>query len=582
MKKFTLKFADPEVEAQYRESSAAAKKLQMRLGLLMPAVLYVFFGFFDPAVFGGAVGHQAQLIHIIQGTLFGLLVLISLRMDSVRFHVGMVSGSVIIAWTSHLYLSNTDVAVELAGEGYLMVIWVWLVSGLSIVQSARVMLIFLAEFVAFWPSSAIPPRFVPAHLLFFLAALLFGVIAGYLTEYYRRQSFLSEEKSKKMEAQFIQSQKMEAITTLVGGIAHDFNNTLSVITGNIYLAKQNLEQMPRTLNMLESVETAAFRSAAVIKQLLAFSRKGLIYMEPFQLVPLLDTTARLYQVSVPASTRFDYRNGVQGSLLIRGDANQLEQVLFNLLNNARDAVAGVSHPSIALHVERWRADSAFRRQHPELKGDAFARISVSDNGCGIDLKHLTHIFDPFFTTKAEGTGLGLSMVFGTIHSHGGVITVDSTPGQGSTFSIYLPEQELAVERPQAEQPPAVTEGKGGTILIADDNDNVLDMLTSLLENLGYRVLRAHDGQEAVSLYRRESSEISLVILDVVMPGMGGIGASEEIRRIDPAARLLFLTGYDPDQNTDEADLDAEEIIMKPFNVSDFSRRINELLSSANR
>jgi len=574
---YSLKFDDPEVEVSYQDSVAPARRWQMRLGLLMPAVLYVIFGFLDPLVLPGSVASQAQHIHIAQGIVFTSLVALSLRIESMNYHTGMVAGAVLVAWTSHLYLSSLGGAEELAGEAYLMIIWMWLVSGLNMVQAARVMLAFVAIFLAFRPLTDIAATFLPLYLFFLLAATLFGSIAGYLSEYYRRQGFLSEEKRRKMEEQFIQAQKMEAIGTLVGGIAHDFNNTLAVITGNIFLAKQGLKEQVSALRMLETVEKASFRSAEIIKQLLAFSRKGFVQMQDMDASSLLDTTAHLYRVSVPVSTRFTYRNLLRSSVAIHGDVNQLEQVLFNLLNNAQDAVADTSSPAIELQIDEWSADEQFRQQHPTLQTRQFVRIAVSDNGRGIDGVNLGHIFEPFFSTKTEGTGLGLSMVFGTIQTHGGVVTVESSPGQGSTFRLYLPvlKQPLAEAVSVAGEVEEAVEG--GTILIADDNENVLQVTAQLLTNLGYKVLQATDGGEAVKLYGQHSERIGLVLLDIVMPQMGGGEAAKLIRQTNPAVKIIYLTGYDPDASTISG-LNAP-IIMKPFNVTEFSHRIRLAMES---
>lgn len=581
-KKLSMTFDDAVAERIYQTVTGKERKTQMRFGLLMPSILYFIIAFIDPMVLDDSIAEIARNIHLAEGLLFFVLVLLSLKIEAMAYHVGMVAGSVIIAWSSHLYLTGNGALYQLAGEGYLMVVWVWLVSGLNIRQAATVMLVFMVELFLYQYVRPMPMDYLPLYLFLLFAAALFGIIVAYLTDYHRRKAFLSEQRHRRIESQFLHSQKMEAIGTLAGGIAHDFNNTLAAITGNIYLVKQTIEPNPKALAMLDSIEEVSFRSASIIKQLLAFSRKGLIQMRSIELSSLLDTTVQLYQVSVPVSTQFEFHNEVEGELLIHGDDNQLEQVVFNLLNNARDAVADVDKPVITLQAERWRADEHFLHHHPELQTENYARITICDNGCGISEDALANIFEPFFTTKTNGTGLGLSMAFGTIQSHGGVLTVEARPEGGTCFHIHLPELEQEHD-PQAKMEQVETsEGDGGTILVADDNDEVLAMVNLLLNRLGYRVLQAHNGSEAIELYRDHGDDISMVILDVVMPKMGGIGASREIRRMNSSARVLFMSGYDPDNSVEEGELESEAVIMKPFKVEHFSRKIADIMGEDDR
>ncbi len=579
-KKLSMTFDNAVAEQTYQAVTGKERRTQMRFGLLMPSILYGIISFIDPMVLDDSIAGLASNIHLAQGLLFLVLVLLSLKVDAMAYHVGMVAGSVIIAWSGHLYLTGNGALYELAGEGYLMVVWVWLVSGLNIRQAAVVMLVFMAEFFLYQYVRPMPLDYLPVYLYLLFAAALFGIIVAYLTDYHRRKAFLSEQRHRRIESQFIHSQKMEAIGTLAGGIAHDFNNTLAAITGNIYLVKQSIEHDPKALAMLDSIEEVSFRSASIIKQLLAFSRKGLIQMRAIELSALLETTVQLYQVSVPVSTQFEFQNGVEGELLIHGDDNQLEQVVFNLLNNARDAVTDVEMPVITLQAERWTADEEFLHHHPELQAGDYARITICDNGCGIDEDALANIFEPFFTTKTNGTGLGLSMAFGTIQSHGGVLTVEARPEGGTCFRVYLPELEREADSQVKAEQEVASEGEGGTILVADDNDEVLAVVDLLLNELGYRVLQAKNGLEAVEIYRDRGEEISMVVLDVVMPKMGGIDASKQVRSINPSARILFMTGYDPDNSAEGGALRSEAVIMKPFKVDQFSRKISEIMGDS--
>jgi signal transduction histidine kinase len=468
-KKFFMTFNDPALERAYQSLTGKERKTQMRFGLLMPSILYVIISFIDPMVLDDSIVQLASNIHLGQGLLILILVLFAFKIRSMVYHFGIVSSAVIIAWSSHLYMTGNGALHELAGEGYLMVIWLWLVSGLNVRQASVMTLVFIIEFVLYQYFNPMPLDYLPIYLYLMFAAALFGITIALLTDYHRRQAFLSEQKHRRMESQFIQSQKMEAIGTLAGGIAHDFNNTLAAITGNIYLVKQQIEHNPKTLAMLESIEEVSFRSASIIKQLLAFSRKGLIQMRSTELSTLLETTAQLYQVSVPVNMQFEFRNRVGGELLIHGDDNQLEQVVFNLLNNARDAAADVEKPVITLELDRWKADESFLAAHAEMEAGDFARISIFDNGCGISESDLANIFEPFFTTKTDGTGLGLSMAIGSIQSHGGVLTAEARPEGGTCFRIYLPELKQEADRQVQAEHEVTSEGDGDTILVVDDN-----------------------------------------------------------------------------------------------------------------
>jgi len=260
---------------------------------------------------------------------------------------------------------------------------------------------------------------------------------GETTHYIGIQQDLQEYED--LEAQFHQSQKMEAVGTLVGGIAHDFNNTLAGITGNLFLAKHELKGMPRVTERLETVEKLSFRAAGMIKQLLTFSRKARPEMAPVSLTSFLKETVKLHRISLPEN--IELHTDVAGEdLHIQGDINLLQQVMINLINNARDAVHDAQSPRIEISLTRFTADKAFKARHTQLTSEQFARITVCDNGHGIKKEDMPHLFEPFFTTKAvgKGTGLGLSMVYGAIESHNGIVTAESKDGKGACFHIYLP------------------------------------------------------------------------------------------------------------------------------------------------
>ncbi|WP_161595186.1 response regulator [Mariprofundus erugo] len=578
-----LEFSDVAMEASYLAATESSRKLQMRLALLMPALLYLIFSFLDSQVLSAAAATQARIIHVTQGVVFSLLVLFGLRLDSMRYHTGMIAGTVIVAWTDHLYLSTIGGIEALAGEAYLMIMWVWLVSGLHVAQSARVMLIFVIEFIAFWPVNEMASNFIAAHMFYMLAAMLIGSAGGYMTEYYRRQGFISEVRRQEMESQFIQSQKMEAIGTLAGGIAHNFNNTLAAMMSNIYLARLASKNNPDALKRLNSLEDLGGRSAAMIRQLLAFARKDHVVMQPFRLNDLLSAERSLAVNVIDKNIELKF-DVCRSPLTVLGDCNQIQQVLMNLLVNARDAVEKIDHPKITCTLRPFKADAAFLHKHPQLHHHSLARLSVCDNGCGIDPEIMARVFEPFFTTKevGRGTGLGLAMVFGSVNMHGGIVDVVSESGLGTCIYLYFPLVEEVHVPPDNSDVMADPEWQGGgTILLVDDDVRVLATTREVLESMGYRVMDVTDGEQALALFRQHIDEVSLVLTDIVMPGMRGARLARELRRHVPELPIVFATGYDPEDQIHTGDIPPDSMILaKPFSASELAMTLHQALSGA--
>jgi len=398
-----------------------------------------------------------------------------------------------------------------------------------------------------------------------------------ITHYVGIQQDMSEHET--LENKFRQAQKMEAIGTLVGGIAHDFNNMLGGMTGNLYLAKKRVHDLPDVVKRLDVVESLSYRASDMIKQLLMFARKGILEMRPFGLTSFIKEASKLSEVSIPENITFT-TNFCQTELVVNGDATQLHQAVINLLNNARDAVAGIEQPRVSLSLDEFEADDAFLQMHPEISGRIFARLSVSDNGCGMSKAIQEHIFEPFYTSKevGVGTGLGLAMVYGAVESHGGLLEVVSEAGKGATFEIYLPllEEKKTVVADAVED--VIASGQGELILIVDDNADIRQSTKEVLESIGYNVLEAADGLEAVTLYTEHRSEISLVLMDVVMPRLGGVKAAERISALDPEVKVIFATGYDKDDALkNEMPSNDYLIISKPCHIEQLSRVIREQL-----
>ena len=388
------------------------------------------------------------------------------------------------------------------------------------------------------------------------------------------------EKMEEMEARFRQSQKMEAIGTLVGGIAHDFNNTLAGITGNLYMAKKEAESIPKVVSRLDSVERLAFGAAATIQQLLTFSRKGMVQMAPVDLAPLLKETIKLQKASIPENISLNIEE-IEPGLIVKCDVNQFQQVLINLINNAVDAVERTKEPSVSISLRNFEVDAELANSHEDAHEGGYAHISVSDNGSGIEPEFVEHLFEPFFTTKSpdKGTGMGLAMVYGAVKTHGGFVSVESSMDSpsGTTMHIYLPLTERTAIDSQFKSDEGIEHGSE-TILLVDDNELVLQTGEDVLESLGYSVIKAVNGEEAIDIYKQRQSEIALLILDIVMPKLSGIETLRAIHKLNPSIKAMFATGYDRDSAIKESEFaKSVRVIGKPFRVGEISRAVRELL-----
>ncbi len=384
-----------------------------------------------------------------------------------------------------------------------------------------------------------------------------------------------------LEEQFVQAQKMEAIGTLTGGIAHDFNNMLAGMLGTVYLVRDTLTDHPEAQEKLRRVEKTGFRAAEMISQLLTFARKGMTDMQPVALTSFLKEAFKLARSSVPENIGFTL-DVPETECTVKGDATLLQQALLNLVTNARHAVAGQARPAIHISLNILAVNETLWKRYPDLPRKPYARLTVEDNGCGIPGEDLNKLFDPFFTTKdvGEGTGLGLAMVYGAVQSHDGVIEVKSKEEEGSEFRIFLPLIEQIGAHSRLEEDQALVEGHGETILLADDEKLVCEISRELLEFMGFRVLIAADGEEAVRIFEEHQDEIRLAILDVVMPRMGGVDAALRIRASAPGLPIVFQTGYGEEQVLGEIkNLKYCRVITKPVPAPEISRTLRELLES---
>jgi len=294
---------------------------------------------------------------------------------------------------------------------------------------------------------------------------------------------------------------------------------------------------------MNNIEALSNRAAGLVRQLLTFACKDRVALKKVDMHAFMGESYKFLRSSIPENIDM-HLNRDQSLLNINVDSTQFQQVLVNLINNSRDALEGVLNPYITIKLEAFYADGEFIKTHQYFKIGHYACISVKDNGCGISEHHVEHVFEPFFTTKevGKGTGLGLSMVFGAIKRLHGYIEVQSIEGKGSTFSIYIPTLTMKEDQhslSQAEGQVAINTTAGEMILLVDDEKAVLEMGKDVLESLGYRVVSACNGLEAVDVFTANQDEISLVITDIVMPKLGGVKAIERIRKICPSMKGRF-------------------------------------------
>jgi len=402
---------------------------------------------------------------------------------------------------------------------------------------------------------------------------------GEVSEYVGVFNDITEQRQ--MEERLNQAHKMEAIVTLVGGIAHDFNNTLAAVQGNLYLAKKYNADNPRVADKLNVIEKLSTHSAEIVQQLLTFARKGIVRMTPVSLNGFFGRLQQIATPIMPKGTVLDMQV-CDEELTIMGDVEQLQRVMQHLLRNACDAVADSDDKRISCRLERCIPNKSLRKKHPELPDAPLAHVVISDNGRGIPADEMEHIFEPFYTTKGvgKGTGLGMSMVFGSMQTHHGIVEVQSTLGQGTSVHLYLPLAEPEVRQQIAEpsaEPAAADQQR--IVLLVDDDFNILSVCSEVLDALGYQVLTAADGEEAMESFAKHRDGIDLVVTDIVMPKIGGFAMVEQMRRQRPHLPVIFMTGFDPQRVTVPENLAQNSVILtKPFPVDMLATQVRQMIS----
>ena len=379
-----------------------------------------------------------------------------------------------------------------------------------------------------------------------------------------------------LEAQYRQAQKMEAIGRLTGGVAHDFNNLLQAINGYVDLAVMDLPPESRPRKFLEKSSKVGQRAANLVQQLLLFSRRQAIRPKILNLNTVVSDMLKILERIIGEHIRVEWLpDGEPG--IVKADSGMLDQVLMNLCVNARDAMpdGGV----LTIETQTVQMNTEFCDTHAWARPGRFVLLRVSDTGCGMDQKTLDHIFEPFFTTKGEGkgTGLGLATSYGIVQQHNGMIDVKSIPGKGATFKVYLPlcEQENETAGAPVENAAA---GGNETLLLAEDDSDVRYLACTILEQAGYSVLAAKDGEEAVAMYEQHKDTVDALLLDIVMPGLGGHDVLTRIRGICPTIPTLFLSGYSESPvHAELARCSKVDIIQKPYTPNTLLRGVRKVL-----
>lgn len=384
-------------------------------------------------------------------------------------------------------------------------------------------------------------------------------------------------EQKKLESQFRQAQKMEAIGILAGGIAHDFNNILTAIIGNADLALMEVDKDDPLREVIEDIRSSGNRAASLTRQLLAFSRKQIIQPKILDLNEILTDIEKMLGRLIGEDVELLMIPGPE-LYLVEADPGQMEQVFMNLAINAKDAM--LKGGKLTIETANMDLDENYFHEHGIKENPGpYVMLAVSDTGSGIDKETQEHIFEPFFTTKEidKGTGLGLSTVYGIVKQNNGFIWVYSEPGQGTTFKVYLPKVK-GDAAPEEKQPPATELGGSETVLIVEDDESLRKLARTVLKQKGYKVLEAENGEDALRVSEAYGVSIDLMMTDVVMPKMGGKEVAERLQPLYPQMKVIYMSGYTDNAISHHGVLaPGLNFLEKPFTPEGLARKVREVL-----
>jgi two-component system, cell cycle sensor histidine kinase and response regulator CckA len=394
----------------------------------------------------------------------------------------------------------------------------------------------------------------------------------------RESALMSNERA------LLQAQRLESLGVLAGGIAHDFNNLLTILMGNLELAKLRISEVSPALPHLKNIENVALRAADLSRQMLAYSGKGRFLIRDLSLNEILSEMLHLIEVTIPKTIRLN-QTLLPDLPLVEGDVAQIQQVILNLVTNAVDAI-GDKPGEIHIHtMRREMAAEDFTQLNlnlPVPEAGIYSCLLVTDTGCGMGAETLSKIFDPFFSTKAAGRGLGLSAMQGIVRSHRGAIKVYSELDRGTTFLVLLPASE---EKMASSESPARSRSfaPGGKILVVDDEEEIRDSLTAMLQSIGFDVLVAEDGEEGLEQYRLHQKEIRVVLSDLSMPKMDGEMFFGKVREINPKVRVILSSGYNHASVIRRfLNMGLAGFLQKPYRLKDLVLAVQDALSDPER
>ncbi len=612
-----------------REYSSGTNLVINRLSLLSGILIYAAFGIFDTLLVSGSARNTLLLFRFLIVCPLLLLILLSTyhpflrRLHQPLLAVGnCVAGSVLVLMiplvpaNMHAYYMTGLLLVFMYtyGMGQLRFIWA--------TASGWAVLIF---FLLMTTNDELGRTDSLTGLFFLTSANFIGMLIAYALEYSSRKNFFlqqqlrqeehklhqlnesleetvkkrtasliqinnklnseiqerirAEKERQQIETQLIQAQKMEAIGTLAGGIAHDFNNILTVINGTAELALYTIDKKQKEYSAFKQILKAGQRAKDLVAQILTFSRLKPEVDAITNMVPLLKGTINLIRSTAPATIAIKSSLTAK-DLHVRADATRLDQIIMNLCTNAIHVLeerGGI----LSIELRGVELNQAQTRQYPGLVPGPYGELVVADNGPGMPAAVVEHIFEPFFTTKekGKGTGLGLSVVHGIVKSLKGVITVDTTPGEGTTFRVWLPLIDQTASPAPAEAQPAVLrrEKTQKQILLIDDEPDIVSLGEQILSELGYQVTGSADPKEALEIFQQKSNKFDLVITDITMPGLTGDQLAEAMRKIRPHLPILFCTGYSTKLEKATMLEKCDGLLFKPVSVLEYSTAVRKAL-----
>ena len=388
-----------------------------------------------------------------------------------------------------------------------------------------------------------------------------------------------EEDRQKLESQIQQTQKLESLGVLAGGIAHDFNNILMAVLGHAELALSEISPMSAARDSILQIATASRRAADLCRQMLAYSGRATFTLEQVALCELIEEMLHLLRTSITKKAVLNL-NMEHHLPFIKADPSQIRQLVMNLIINASDAI-GTRSGVITISAGATRCDEDYLSKtelYEELTPGLYVHLEVTDTGCGMDAETRSRIFEPFFTTKFTGRGLGLAAAIGIVRAHKGALKVYSEPGRGTTFKVLFPAMEEAQDQAPADNKTLAPWHGKGTVLLADDEESLRALGARMLEMLGFTVLTASDGREALGIYQKRWKEIDLVLLDLTMPHMDGAQTFGELRRINPDVQVILVSGYSQEDVAARfAGKRLAGVLQKPYPLSN----LQELLKGLN-